>query len=201
MRLLIAEDDMLFVKVLGQVLAPEHEVIVTRNGNEAWSVLQSPDAPRLAILDWVMPGLSGPEICRKVRACAPLASMYLMLLTAKNNATDIVSGLKAGADDYITKPPVPEELRARLAIGERVLGLQDAVRTQSAQTHQAFEREKRFREGLAVGCFSPIVQDNLNEVAAYLKRQAQSTVPCSGGCEKPDTNKLFANYFLENSHY
>jgi DNA-binding response OmpR family regulator len=201
MKLLIAEDDILFVKVLGQVLAQNHEVIVTRDGNEAWAVLQSPDAPRLAILDWVMPGLSGPEICRRVRACPPLSSMYLIILTAKNNAADIVSGLRAGADDYITKPPVPEELRARLAIGERVLSLQDAVETQSALAHEAAEREKSFRARLANGCFPSIVQENLSEVAAYLKRHAETEAFCSSPCPGNSSSKFPASYSLENSHY
>jgi len=201
MKLLIAEDDVLFVKVLGQVLAQDHEVIVTRDGNEAWAVLQSPDAPRLAILDWVMPGLSGPEICRRVRACASLSSMYLIILTAKNNAADIVSGLRAGADDYITKPPVPEELRALLAIGERVLSLQDAVETQSALAHEAAEREKSFRAALSNGCFPPIVRENLSEVAAYLRRHAETEALCLSPCPENSSSNFREDCSLENSHY
>ncbi len=140
MRVLIAEDDKFFQKLLQQILA-EHELTITHDGNEAWTALQSPDPPRLAILDWVMPGLSGPEICRKVRACPSLASTYLILLTAKNNEGDIVSGLKAGADDYITKPPLAAELQARVKAGERILALQDILAVQTALADQAFRRE------------------------------------------------------------
>lgn len=147
MRLLIAEDDGFFQKLLEQVLAPEHELIVAHDGNEAWAALQRPDAPRLAILDWVMPGLSGPEICRKVRACPHLSSMYLIILTAKNNEADIVSGLRAGADDYLTKPPIPAKLQARVRAGQRILALQEAVAAQSALADQATSHEKPLGKG------------------------------------------------------
>lgn len=198
MKLLIAEDNILFVKILEQVLGPDHELIVTRDGHDAWDAMQSPGAPRLAILDWVMPGLSGPEICRRVRSHAALSSMYLILLTAKNSAADIVSGLRAGADDYITKPPAAEELRARVTIGERVLALQDAVHTQSALALEAVEREKRFREGLAAGCFTPMVEENLNEVAAYLKREPGASA--SNPHDDSDSCKFLSNHFLEKSN-
>ena len=127
-KLLIADDDPFFQTLIGGLLAGDYELVVVQDGTEAWRELQKPDAPRLAILDWVMPGLSGPQICRKVRASSSLSSTYLILLTARNNESDIVSGLRAGADDYITKPPIPAELRARIKMGERVLALQDAVK-------------------------------------------------------------------------
>jgi DNA-binding response OmpR family regulator len=132
MKLLIAEDDDFFQKILRQVLGTDHEIIMTNNGDEAWAVLQRSDAPQLAILDWVMPGLSGPQICRNVRASPALSSTYLIILTGKNNEADIVSGLRSGADDYIAKPPLPAELRARVRVGERVLELQAALEAQSA---------------------------------------------------------------------
>jgi len=132
MKLLVAEDDDFFQRILQQVLGTDHEIIMANNGDEAWAVLQRSDAPQLAILDWVMPGLSGPQICRNVRASPALSSTYLIILTAKNNEADIVSGLRAGADDYITKPPLPAELRARVRVGERVLELQAALEEQSA---------------------------------------------------------------------
>lgn len=130
-KLLVADDDVFFQELIGGLLAPDYEVIVVQDGTEAWHQFQQPDAPRLAVLDWVMPGLSGPQICRKVRASESLSSTYLILLTARNNESDIIAGLSAGADDYITKPPIPAELRARIKMGERVLSLQDAVKSQA----------------------------------------------------------------------
>jgi len=149
MRLLIAEDDVFFQEMLKQVLVPDHELVVANDGNEAWAALQLPNAPRLAILDWVMPGLSGPQVCRKVRACAALSSTYLIILTAKNSEADIVSGLRAGADDYLTKPPIPAELLARVRVGERILTLHDSVEAQSVLANQASGRERLLRESLA----------------------------------------------------
>jgi len=134
-KLLIADDDVFFQNLIDRLLAPNYDLVIVQDGMEAWHEMQRPGAPRLAILDWVMPGLSGPQICRKVRASENLSSTYLILLTARNNESDIVSGLRAGADDYITKPPLPAELRARIKMGERVLALQDAVQTGSLKSH------------------------------------------------------------------
>jgi sigma-B regulation protein RsbU (phosphoserine phosphatase) len=178
MKLLIAEDDAYFRTLLEHALAPDYELVVAQDGNEAWAALQEPDAPRLAILDWVMPGLSGPEICRKVRACAQLSSMYLIIFTAKNSMADIVSGLRAGADDYITKPPVTEELKARVALGIRILKLQVAAATQSALAHQAVEREHHLRETIADCplCRKPRGQQSSQGVESYLLDAVSSRV-------------------------
>lgn len=138
-RLLVADDDVFFQRLIEGQLSADYDLVIVQDGLEAWHELQKPRAPRLAILDWVMPGLSGPQICRKVRASESLDSVYLILLTARNNESDIVAGLKAGADDYITKPPLPAELRARLKMGERVLALQDAVNAQSMRANNRRE--------------------------------------------------------------
>lgn len=132
MKLLIAEDDHMFQATLTRILAPFYQIVIANDGQEAWQILKQPGAPRLAILDWVMPGLTGPEICRKVRADESLSSAYLIILTSKNSEADIVSGLRAGADDYITKPPSAAELCSRTRTGERILALQEAVNAQSA---------------------------------------------------------------------
>jgi two-component system, cell cycle response regulator len=119
-RVLIAEDDPVSRSLLGKVLATwGHDVVVTRDGAEAWEVLRADGAPRLAILDWMMPGMDGPEVCRRVRELDLQSPPYLILLTARDAKSDLVAGLEAGADDYVGKPFDREVLRVRIEVGRR----------------------------------------------------------------------------------
>lgn len=114
-RVLIAEDDPISQKVLQGTLAKwGYEVIVTNDGREALEVLKQSDSPKLAILDWMMPEMDGPSVCKAVRALPEGEYYYLLLLTAKGRKEDIVEGLEAGADDYLTKPYELPELLARI---------------------------------------------------------------------------------------
>lgn len=125
MNVLIADDDPIPRRLLEASLTRAgHAVQTARDGAEAWDKLQQDDAPRLAILDWLMPGLDGPEVCRRVRARADGPYVYLILLTSKNQQEDIVAGMDSGADDYLTKPFDPHELRVRVHAGRRILDLQ-----------------------------------------------------------------------------
>jgi len=136
MGILIAEDDAVSRRMLEATLKKwGYDVVVTEDGDKAWEVLQREDAPRLAILDWVMPGLHGPQICRAVRSLGDQRYVYLLLLTAKSEKEDLVKGLEAGADDFLTKPFDAEELRARLRAGIRILDLQETLRVQA--THDS----------------------------------------------------------------
>lgn len=128
MKILIAEDDAASRMILKAILTKwEYEVVETRNGDEAWQALQKEDAPRLVILDWVMPGMSGEKICQKLRETQPLTPTYIILLTSKREKEDVVAGLEAGANDYVRKPFDRPELRARVRVGERVLELEAAL--------------------------------------------------------------------------
>src|SRR5512147_426508 len=114
MRILIAEDDASFRRLLEEKLAMwGYDVVAAENGEAALQVLQSEDPPRLAMLDWMMPGLDGIEVCRKVRAAAREPYTYILLLTSQQRDEDLVTGMEAGADDYITKPFKHNELRLR----------------------------------------------------------------------------------------
>jgi len=105
MKALVAEDNPVFQTMLRNMLTKwGYEPIMARDGNEAWRILQSPDAPRLAILDWMMPGIDGVELCRRVRAAGREPYLYVLLLTARTQSQDLVDGMEAGADDYLTKP-------------------------------------------------------------------------------------------------
>ena len=125
MRILIAEDDPATRRILTSRLSKwGYELVVTGDGKKAWEVLQAEDGPRLAILDWMMPGLDGAELCRRVRASADRPYVYIILLTALQREEDIVRGMEAGADDYVSKPFHPDELRVRLRAGKRILDLE-----------------------------------------------------------------------------
>jgi CheY-like chemotaxis protein len=129
MQVLIAEDDPTSRLMLQKLLSRwGYEVTAVADGNAAWRGLRQPGAPRLALLDWTMPGLDGVDVCRRARHDCTEGPPYLILLTGRDEKRDVVAGLTAGADDYVTKPFEPEELRARLAVGDRVLGLQEQVR-------------------------------------------------------------------------
>jgi two-component system, cell cycle response regulator len=125
---LIAEDDPIFRRVLQSWLEKwNYEVTVLENGLDAWNALQQENSPQMAILDWMMPGLDGIEVCRRIRSNQQGPYKYLLLLTAKESKEDVVAGLEAGADDYLTKPFDANELRARVRAGKRILELQGAL--------------------------------------------------------------------------
>jgi sigma-B regulation protein RsbU (phosphoserine phosphatase) len=140
MRILVADDEAVSRFALEDTLAEwGYEVIGVDDGAAAWDVLQRPDAPELAILDWEMPGFSGPELCRKVREAASVRSPYLMLLTHRSGISNIVAGLKSGANDYLSKPFQEEELAARLDIAAKMMELQQrlAVRVEELERERA----------------------------------------------------------------
>jgi two-component system cell cycle response regulator len=123
---LIAEDDAISRKILQTWLTKwGYRVVVADDGSKAWDILQQENAPELLILDWVMPGINGAELCRRIRDRQRTPYQYILLVTANDNKQDVVSGLEAGADDYLTKPFDMSELRARLKVGRRILTLQE----------------------------------------------------------------------------
>lgn len=127
-RVLVAEDDPMFRKILKSWLENwGYGVIVAEDGTVAWNILQQERPPELLILDWVMPGIDGLELCRRIRERQTTPYQYILLVTAKDDAEDVVTGLEAGADDYLTKPFDRSELRARLRVGRRILTLQKGL--------------------------------------------------------------------------
>ena len=140
MKILIADDDPVSLHLLERSLANwNYEVVCAVDGNSAWEVMQGEDAPRLAVLDWIMPAPDGIEICRRLRKNQLTAEdyTYIIILTQKSSLTDIVAGLRAGADDYIIKPFIPQDLQVRVEAGKRIVELQqrllDAQHALSAQ--------------------------------------------------------------------
>jgi diguanylate cyclase (GGDEF)-like protein len=128
LKILIADDEALSRRLLEKTLERAgYEVIAVENGKLAFEELCKPEGPRLALLDWVMPELDGPGVCRAVRVRSEQTYVYMVLLTSKGTKEETVLGLESGADDYLTKPFNAEELRARLRVGERILLLEDRL--------------------------------------------------------------------------
>jgi DNA-binding response OmpR family regulator len=161
MRILVAEDSRT-TQVLLQRLLTEwgHEVIMTGDGDEAWGALSANDPPRLAILDWLMPGMDGLEICRRVRKTDGDDPLYVIMLTAKTEKEDIVAGLEAGADDYVTKPFDGEELRARVGVGVRVLELQAALAGQVRELRDALAHIKTLQGIIPICMYCHKIRDD-----------------------------------------
>jgi CheY-like chemotaxis protein len=125
MRILIAEDDRISRRLLERKLSAwGYEVVSCTNGAEAWRELHREDAPDLAILNWMMPGMDGVQVCREIRKQRRKGYVYIILLTARDRKRDIVEGIEAGADDYVTKPFNPHELKVRIRAGRRILEMQ-----------------------------------------------------------------------------
>ena len=139
MKILIAEDDSTSRSILTAILKKwGYEPIVTEDGQAAWNALQQPDAPKLVLLDWSMPGMDGLEICRRLRQIVSSDPPYVILLTGRGEKNDIVQGLDAGANDYISKPYDSKELRARIRVGQRMAELQsNLLEARNALAHQA----------------------------------------------------------------
>ncbi|MDQ2977544.1 MAG: diguanylate cyclase [Acidobacteriota bacterium] len=149
MRILIAEDDPVSSHVLATTLTRwGHEVVTTDSGLEAWDALQKDDAPPLAIIDWMMPGIEGPEVCRRVRQNIKTAPTYIILLTTLRQKEQMVAGLEAGADDYLTKPFDRNELRVRLQAGARIVALQSSLAKRVLELEGAIAERQRAEDAL-----------------------------------------------------
>ena len=172
MRLLIAEDDLVSRKMLEATLARwGYDVVITSDGEAAWRALQQKDAPKLAVLDWMMPGLDGVDVCRNLRAVQTPEPTYVILLTAKGNKADIVSGLQAGADDYIVKPFDREELRARVQAGVRIVELQSSLAARVRELEEAIGRVKTLQGLLPICSYCKRVRndgDYWQQVESYV---------------------------------
>jgi len=172
MKILIAEDDLVSRKMLEATLNRwGYDIVITSDGEAAWKALQEPDAPRLAILDWMMPGLDGVDVCRNARARQGAEPTYIILLTAKGNKADIVDGLQAGADDYVVKPFDRDELRARVQAGVRIVELQTALAERVRQLEDAVARVKTLQGLLPICSYCKRVRndgDYWQQVESYV---------------------------------
>lgn len=143
-KVVIAEDDPVSREILVSLLSKwGYQLIVATDGREAMEALRAQTEPVLAILDWMMPGMEGIEICRRLREISK--SVYILLLTARSGKERIVEGLRAGADDYLSKPFDKEELRARLNVGARILDLQSNLSARVQELEAAMEENRTLK--------------------------------------------------------
>jgi DNA-binding response OmpR family regulator len=163
MKILIAEDDAVSRLLLESVLRDwNYDVVAAGDGLAAWDALQQPDPPRLAIVDWQMPGLDGLDVCRRVRAHPATASVYVLLLTGKGGTDNVVQGLRSGANDYLTKPFDLDELSARLGVGRRVVELQQSLAERVAELERTLAQVKRLQGLIPICAWCKRVRNDAN---------------------------------------
>ncbi|MGZ3331010.1 MAG: response regulator [Gemmatimonadaceae bacterium] len=175
MRILVAEDDAVTRKLLESTLSRLRlDVVAVADGNAAWNALETlkgKDAPELALLDWMMPGLEGIQILRRLRTTPGFELLYVILLTSRTDKEDVAYGLAAGANDYIAKPFDPSELEARVRVGERMVKLQRSLAARVAELEVALAHVQRLQGLLPICSYCKKVRNETNyweQVDSYL---------------------------------
>jgi sigma-B regulation protein RsbU (phosphoserine phosphatase) len=178
LRILLAEDDPVSRRVVCTQLARfGHEVITANDGEEALRLIEQPDSPSLVILDWMMPGLDGIELCHRIRARVPQPYVYILLLTAKSSKEDIVTALDAGADDFLSKPAAAEELRARIQAGVRIVALHTALAHRVTELERLLSQVKQLHGLLPICSYCKRVRNDHNywqQVETYISERTDA---------------------------
>jgi DNA-binding response OmpR family regulator len=173
--ILLADDDKLTLNVLNDTLTRAgYEVITATDGEQAWKKLQESDT-QVAILDWIMPGMEGIEICRRAAGVPRLADCYFILLTGKSSTQDLVAGLQAGASDYLRKPFEESELIARVEVGVRFVELQRKLENRVRELESALKQVRRLEGLLPICSYCKRIrneQDYWERVDAYISQHA-----------------------------
>jgi phosphoserine phosphatase RsbU/P len=179
MKVLIAEDDIISSRILEVRLTKwGYDVTKTSNGLDAYEKLTANDAPKIAILDWMMPGIDGIEICKRIRSLDGIDQPYIILVTAKATKENIVEGLNAGADDYLVKPFHEEELRARLHAGLRITQLQTALSQRVMDLEFAMSKVKQLQGMLPICSYCKSIRDDSaywHQVEDYISKHSHAT--------------------------
>lgn len=199
-KVLVADDDPVSQRLLVSTLEKwGYEVIAVSNGIDAWHWLEGDHRPSIAILDWMMPGMTGLEICQRARQRVETAPVYLILLTARGDRADLVRGLEAGANDFVIKPYDRDELRARLQVGMRVVELQASLARRVQELESALTRVKQLQGLLPICSYCKKIRDDQNywqRVENYISEHSEVTFS-HGIC--PDCYKKLARPELEKS--
>ena len=178
MRVVIAEDDAVSRRILETLLRKwGYEVTTTLDGEAAWEVLQGPNAPSLAILDIMMPGIDGLDLCRRLRESPTSVPPYIILLTATHGVREVVRGIEAGADDYLTKPYDHDELRVRVQVGARIIELQTKLAERVQQLEVALDHVKQLQGILPICSYCKKIRNDRNywqNVESYVSDHSQA---------------------------
>lgn len=177
-RVMIAEDDSISRRLLQVTLEKAGYAVEEQcDGSQAWERLQKGGAPSLVILDWMMPVMDGLEVCRRLRSLPDRPPSYVILLTAKGRKEDLVEGLTAGADDYLTKPFDARELLARLQVGTRLLDLQDMLASRVRDLEEALAQVKLLRGLMPICSYCKSIRDDNNywqQIESYLAEHSEA---------------------------
>ena len=177
MKILIAEDDSVSRRLLeATLIGLGYDVVSVGDGARAWESLQTERGIQLAVLDWIMPGLDGIEVCRRLRALGG-PYVYVIVLTAKDRKEDVVLGLESGADDYITKPFDAQELRSRLRAGERIVRLESGLAEKVDELEEALAHVKRLQGLLPICMHCKKIRNDRNiweRIEAYIEEHSEA---------------------------
>jgi len=193
MRVLIAEDDAPSRRILQALLTRwGYEVISAADGSEAWRLLCQPDHPHLVVLDWMMPGMEGPEIARRLRLRGPEKPYYTIIMTARNSGDSASSALDTGADDFIGKPFDHDELRARVAVGFRMNGLQKRLLVTIQNLQQSLDRVKQLEGIIPICMYCKKIRDDddsWNQLEQYITNHSEAQFT-HGVCPKCSAEQI-----------
>jgi sigma-B regulation protein RsbU (phosphoserine phosphatase) len=160
-KILVADDDpVTLAMVVSNLELFGHEVVEAADGTAAWELLQAPDGPKLAILDWMMPGMSGIDVCQRVRSVQTKEPPYLIILTSRDGQKDTLVALNAGADEFLSKPVDPLELRARIDVGRRMITLRNALAEHARKLEEALARVKTLEGFLPICSYCKRIRDD-----------------------------------------
>ena len=200
MRIMIAEDNPETQVLLKSNLEKwGYDVMVAGDGEGAWSGLQAQNAPPLVLLDWMMPGLDGLEVCRRVRGKLSDKAFYIILLTAKSNQEDIIAGLQSGADDFLSKPFDMQELQARIKAGERIVNFQLDQASRVEELHEQLMRVKELEGFLSICAYCKkihVQKESWEQVESYISKRLNTKFshticpPCYEKHVEPELKKL-----------
>jgi sigma-B regulation protein RsbU (phosphoserine phosphatase) len=178
MRVLIADDEKVSRSLLVSSLAKlGYEVSASEDGTEAWEALKADNPPKLAILDWMMPGMEGIEVCRRVRALERSTYIYIILLTSRAQKQDVVDGFEAGVDDYLVKPFDMQELQSRLAVGRRILDLESTLGKKVGELEQALRHVKQLQGLLPICMHCKKIRaddDSWHLIESYVEKHSEA---------------------------